>query len=165
MASSGPPALPMAASDPDQKPQSVAAPEALRGVVQGLHHVAVAVRSLSDAQEFYAGALGLDLGESEYVAEQGVNVVVAQVGGTRIEFVEPVDGESPVARFLENRGPGLHHLAWKVDSVAEALDQLSARNVRLIDTTPRSGSHNTTIAFVHPSATGGVLMELVQDPD
>ncbi|HJM57065.1 MAG: methylmalonyl-CoA epimerase [Planctomycetes bacterium] len=155
----------MAAPEPHPKPQSVAAPEALRGVVQGLHHVAIAVRSLADAQEFYAEALGLDMGEPEYVAEQGVNVVVAQAGGTRIEFVEPVDGESPVARFLDNRGPGLHHLAWKVHSVEEALQQLAARNVRLIDKAPRPGSHNTTIAFVHPSATGGVLMELVQEPD
>ncbi len=155
----------MAAPEPPPKPQSAGAPAALRGVVQGLHHVAIAVRSLADAQEFYAGALGLDMGEPEYVAEQAVNVVVAQVGGTRIEFVEPVDGESPVAHFLEKRGPGLHHLAWKVQSVEEALQQLAARNVRLIDTTPRPGSHNTTIAFVHPSATGGVLMELVQDPD
>jgi methylmalonyl-CoA/ethylmalonyl-CoA epimerase len=127
--------------------------------------VAIAVRSLADAQDFYAGALGLDLSEPEYVAEQGVNVVVAQAGGTRIEFVEPADGESPVARFLDKRGPGLHHLAWKVPSVGEALQRLAARGVRLIDATPRPGSHNTTIAFVHPSATGGVLMELVQDPD
>lgn len=127
--------------------------------------MAIAVRSLADAQDFYAGALGLDLSEPEYVAEQGVNVVVAQAGGTRIEFVEPADGESPVARFLDKRGPGLHHLAWKVASVGEALHRLAARGVRLIDATPRPGSHNTTIAFVHPSATGGVLMELVQDPD
>jgi methylmalonyl-CoA/ethylmalonyl-CoA epimerase len=94
-----------------------------------------------------------------------VNVVVAQAGGTRIELVEPADEDSPVARFLDRRGPGLHHLAWKVDSIEEALQQLRARNVRLIDEAPRPGSHNTTIAFVHPSATGGVLMELVQDPD
>jgi len=155
----------MAASENQPKPQCVEAPDALRGLVQGLHHVAIAVRSLAEAQEFYGGVLGLDLGEPEYVADQGVNVVVAHAGGTRIEFVEPADGESPVARFLDKRGPGLHHLAWKVDSIAEALHQLSTRNVRLIDAAPRLGSHNTTIAFVHPSATGGVLMELVQDPD
>ena len=155
----------MDASDSPPKPQPGSVPEALSGVVQGLHHVAIAVRSLSDAEDFYAGALGIDMGAPEYVADQGVNVVVAQAGGTRIEFVEPADEKSPVARFLENRGPGLHHLAWKVDSIAEALHQLSARNVRLIDAVPRRGSHNTTIAFVHPSATGGVLMELVQDPD
>ena len=155
----------MEASDPHIQPHSASPPEALRGVVHGLHHIAVAVRGLADARRFYAETLGLDLGEAEYVADQGVNVVVAQAGGTRIELVEPADEDSPVARFLDKRGPGLHHLAWKVDSIEEALQKLRARNVRLIDEAPRPGSHNTTIAFVHPSATGGVLMELVQDPD
>ena len=155
----------MEAPDPHIKPHSESPPEALRGVALGLHHVAVAVRSLADARRFSAETLGLDLGQAEYVADQGVNVVVAQAGGTRIELVEPADEDSPVARFLDRRGPGLHHLAWKVDSIEEALQQLRARNVRLIDEAPRPGSHNTTIAFVHPSATGGVLMELVQDPD
>ncbi len=140
-------------------------PPALRGVVVGLHHVAVAVRSLESARAFYGTALGLPLGEPESVPDQGVNVLVLQVGDTRIELVEPAREDSPVASFLEKRGPGLHHLAWRVQSVAAAIQSLSAQGVRMIDTAPRPGSHNTTIAFVHPAATGGVLMELVQDPE
>jgi len=130
-----------------------------------LHHVAVAVRDLEEARNFYSQALGLNLGEPEFVQDQGVNVVVLQAGSTRIELVAPAREDSPVARFLEKRGPGLHHLAWKVDSVEQAIGQLAQQGVRLIDEAPRPGSHQTTIAFVHPSATGGVLMELVQDPD
>jgi methylmalonyl-CoA/ethylmalonyl-CoA epimerase len=97
------------------------------------------------------------------VADQKVRVLVLMAGEQRIELVEPTGPDSPVARFLERRGGGLHHLAWRVNDLERALSILKGRGVRLIDEQPRSGAHKTRIAFLHPAATGGVLMELVED--
>lgn len=139
-------------------------PEALRGVARGLHHVAIVVRSLAEARPAWEQALGLSCGAPEHVADQQVNVLVCYAGTQRIELVEPASSDSPVSRFLEKRGPGLHHVALEVADCAAAIRALLARGVRLIDAAPRPGSHGTTIAFVHPSSTGGVLVELVEDP-
>lgn len=141
------------------------APDLLQGLVRGLHHIAIAVPSLDDARPLYEGALGLAGGEAEHVPTQKVNVLVMDAGGTRLELVEPAAPDSPISRFLERRGGGIHHVAWRVDSVAAALRALRDRGVRLIDETPQPGSHGTTVAFLHPKATGGVLMELVEDPE
>jgi methylmalonyl-CoA/ethylmalonyl-CoA epimerase len=140
------------------------APQALRGVVKGLHHVAIAVVSLAEARAAYEGALGLSASAPEFVPDQKVNVLVLFAGTQRIELVEPASPDSPISKFLEARGPGIHHLAWKVDDCAAAIAALKAKGLRMIDDAPRPGSHKTTIAFVHPKSTGGVLMELVQDP-
>jgi methylmalonyl-CoA epimerase len=141
------------------------APEALRGVVRGLHHVAIVVESIERARAVWVEALGLrPRGAVEHVEDQRVNVLVLSAGGQRIELVEPAAPDSPVSGFLAERGGGLHHLAWRVDDLAAALRALAARGVRLIDRAPRPGAHGTQIAFVHPSATGGVLMELVEEP-
>lgn len=140
------------------------APKALRGLVQGLHHVAIAVPSLAQAREHYAGALGLAASEPEFVPQQGVNVLVLYAGTQRIELVEPATPDSPITKFLATRGPGIHHVAWKVENCAAAIAALKSAGLRMIDDTPRPGSHRTTIAFVHPKSTGGVLMELVEDP-
>lgn len=140
------------------------APEKLQGVVRGLHHVAIAVESLETSAKFYGDALGLAAAEPELVAQQGVRVLVLSVGDVRLELVEPTSPDTPVGRFLAKRGPGIHHLAWRVDSVAAAIDVLRSHGVRMIDVHPQPGSHGTSVAFVHPSATGGVLMELVEDP-
>lgn len=139
------------------------APESLRGMVRGLHHVAIAVPSLQEARGLYEGALGLAAGEVEPVPSQGVNVLVLQAGTQRIELVEPAAPDSPISRFLERRGGGIHHLAWRVDSVARSIAALRERGVRLIDDSPQPGSHGTMVAFVHPAGTGGVLMEIVED--
>lgn len=139
-------------------------PEKLQGVVRGLHHVAIAVESLETSAKFYGDALGLAAAEPELVAQQGVRVLVLSVGDVRLELVEPTSPDTPVGRFLAKRGPGIHHLAWRVDSVAAAIDVLRSHGVRMIDVHPQPGSHGTSVAFVHPSATGGVLMELVEDP-
>lgn len=139
-------------------------PEKLQGVVRGLHHVAIAVESLETGAKFYTGALGIAAAEPELVAQQGVRVLVLCVGDVRLELVEPTSPDTPVGRFLEKSGPGIHHLAWRVDSVAAAIDVLLSHAVRMIDVQPQPGSHGTRVAFVHPSATGGVLMELVEDP-
>lgn len=139
-------------------------PKELQGLVRGLHHVAIAVPDLEQARAFYEGVLGMRGGEPEFVPGQGVNVVVLHAGDQRIELVEPAVESSPVTRFLERRGAGIHHLAWRVDDVAAAIAELQDAHVRLIDSTPQPGSHGTAVAFIHPKATGGVLMELVEDP-
>jgi len=139
-------------------------PVALQGVVKGLHHVAIAVKSLSEARPAYEQALGLSATIPEFVPDQRVNVLVLYAGTQRIELVEPASPDSPITKFLEKNGGGIHHLAWQVDDVAQAIAHLKAQGVRMIDEAPRPGAHGTTIAFVHPKATGGVLMELVQEP-
>jgi methylmalonyl-CoA/ethylmalonyl-CoA epimerase len=140
------------------------APENLAGVVRGLHHVAIAVKSLAEARGAYEGALGLAASEVEFVADQKVNVLVLYAGTQRIELVEPASADSPISGFLEKRGGGIHHLAWQVDDVAAAISKLKADGIRMIDDAPRPGAHGTRIAFVHPRSTGGVLMELVEEP-
>ena len=139
-------------------------PPALRGLARDLHHVAIAVPDLAAARGLYEGALGMAATEVEHVPDQKVNVLVLYAGSQRIELVEPAAEDSPISNFLEKRGPGLHHLAWRVDDCAAALAQLAEAGVRLIHDAPRPGSHGTRVAFLHPKATGGVLMELVEDP-
>ncbi len=138
-------------------------PHAIQGVAQGLHHVAIAVRSLAEARPAYELALGLVATEPEFVPDQRVNVLVLFAGTQRIELVEPASPDSPITKFLEKTGGGIHHLAWKVGDVAQAIAHLKSHGVRMIDEAPRPGAHGTTIAFVHPKSTGGVLMELVQE--
>jgi methylmalonyl-CoA epimerase len=138
---------------------------ALHSVVQGLHHVAIVVPSLAEARKTYVDVLGMSAGAPEFVADQKVNVLVCHAGTQRIELVEPASADSPVSRFLEKRGPGLHHLAYKVASVERALAALKSAGLRLIDEHARPGAHGTRIAFVHPSAANGVLTELVEIPD
>ncbi len=137
---------------------------ALGTLVRGLHHVAIVVPSLAEARRTYVEVLGLAAGEPEFVPDQKVNVLVCFAGEQRIELVEPAAADSPVSGFLAKRGGGLHHLAYRVDDVALALERLRGAGLRLIDRTPRPGAHGTRVAFVHPSATHGVLSELVEDP-
>jgi methylmalonyl-CoA/ethylmalonyl-CoA epimerase len=140
------------------------ADHALQSVVRGLHHVAIAVRSIDAARATYVEALGLAESQVEHVPDQKVNVLVAYAGEQRIELVEPAAPDSPVSAFLEKRGEGLHHLAYRVDDVEAALRTLSEAGLRLIDTAPRPGAHGARIAFVHPKSTHGVLTELVELP-
>ena len=140
------------------------APKAIAGFLRGLHHVAIAVPSLAEARAVWEGALGLRALPIEYVPDQKVNVLVLFTGGQRIELVEPMAPDSPVTKFLATRGPGIHHVAWRVDDLEAAIARLVDEGLRMIDTAPRPGSHGTKIAFIHPKATGGVLTELVEDP-
>lgn len=138
----------------------------LRGLVRGLHHVAIATEDLAAARRLYVDQLGMRPAqeEPELVAPQGVNVFVVYAGTQRIELVEPTGPETPVGKFIAKRGTGIHHMAFEVEDLEAALRTLTEEGVRLVHTTPQQGSHHTAIAFLHPSATGGVLMELVQDP-
>jgi methylmalonyl-CoA/ethylmalonyl-CoA epimerase len=137
---------------------------ALAGLVRGLDHVAVAVHSIAEARKVYVAAFGMPDGGIEHVADQKVNVLMVHAGAQRIELVEPAAPDSPIANFLAKRGPGLHHLAYVVDDCAAAIAALERAGLRMIDRAPRPGAHGTRVAFVHPSATGGVLTELVELP-
>ena len=142
----------------------MAAPQALLGVTRGLHHVAIAVTSLSESRALYETALGMQALPVEFVPGQRVNVLVLFSAAQRIELVEPAAPDSPITNFLAKRGPGIHHLAWRVEDCAQAIAALKKAGLKLIDDEPKPGSHGTKVAFVHPKSTGGVLMELVEDP-
>ncbi len=130
---------------------------------QKINHIGIAVRDIEEAARFYTEHLGLELGGVEEVPDQKVKVAFLPIGEVRLELVQPTSPESPVAKFLEKNGPGFHHIAYQVEDVAAEVERLKAEGVRMVDQTPRSGAHNTKIAFVHPKASGGVLTELVQE--
>jgi methylmalonyl-CoA/ethylmalonyl-CoA epimerase len=125
-------------------------------------HIGIATRQLDDALALWRDALGLQIDLTEEVTEQGVRVAMLQAGETRIELLEPLTPGSPVGRFLEKRGPGIHHIAMGVSDIHASLAELKARGARLIDETPRTGAGGCLVAFVHPESTNGVLLELVQ---
>jgi methylmalonyl-CoA/ethylmalonyl-CoA epimerase len=127
-----------------------------------LDHIGIATRELQDATKIWGDALGLEAAHTEVVAEQGVRVMMLPLGDTNIELLEPLKPDSPVGKFLEKRGPGIHHIAIQVDDIELALARLKEKGARLIDETPRVGANNCLVAFVHPAATNGVLLELVQ---
>ena len=132
-------------------------------MVLRVSHIAIAVSNVDDAARFYAEKLGLAMVGREAVAGNKVVVGFIPVGETRIELVQPDAPDSPIAKFLEQRGPGLQHICFEVDDVAAELRRLDAAGVRLIDKTPRPGAHGTRVGFIHPHATGGVLVELSQE--
>ena len=127
-----------------------------------IDHIGIATRELKDATALWCDALGLAADAAEEVAEQGVRLVMLPIGESQIELLEPISQDSPVGRFLERRGPGIHHIAIGVDDIREALLQLKQKGARLIDETPRTGAGGCLVAFVHPSSANGVLLELVQ---
>jgi len=127
-----------------------------------IQHLGVAVESIDDALAFWRDALGLELKEVEVVEDQGVRVAMLPIGESRIELLEATAPETPVGKFLSKRGPGIHHLCVEVDDINAKLDELRAHGARLIDERPRIGAGGALVAFVHPSSTGGVLIELTQ---
>ncbi len=127
-----------------------------------ISHIGIAVVSIEEATPFYRDVLGMEFEGTEVVAEQKVKVAFFAVGESRIELLEPTAADSPVAKFLEKNGPGVHHVAYEVADLEERLAALKAEGVRLIDEAPRTGAHNTRIAFMHPKASGGVLTELCE---
>ena len=125
-------------------------------------HIGVATRSIEESLKFWRDALGLEVKHTETVEEQGVHVAMLPVGEPRVELLEPTGPASPVAKFLEKRGPGIHHVAVRVEDIRESLARLKAVGARLIDEEPRAGAGGCLVAFVHPSSSGGVLLELVE---
>lgn len=139
---------------------------------RSINHVGIAVASIEASREFYEKTLGARFEGIEEVADQKVRVAFYLVGPegheVRLELLEPTAPDSPVAKFIEKRGEGLHHLAYTVDDIERRLEELRASGVRLIDETPRAGAHDTRIAFLHPKSSGSVLTELCEprrDPE
>jgi methylmalonyl-CoA/ethylmalonyl-CoA epimerase len=129
--------------------------------VKGIHHLGVAVDDVSGAIDVYRRLFGAELEHREELADQGVDTASLRVGPDRIELLGALGADTPVGRFLANRGAGVHHVAFEVDDVADELARLATEGTELIDERPRRGVAGTTVAFVHPHATGGVLTELV----
>jgi methylmalonyl-CoA/ethylmalonyl-CoA epimerase len=127
-----------------------------------IDHIGVAVGDLEAAIAVHRDTFGMPLVHRETIAAQGVEAALLDVGDSHVELLAPLGDDTPVGRFLASRGPGLHHVAYRVDDVGAALDGLRAAGVRLIDEAPRSGIRGSRVAFLHPSAAGGVLTEIVQ---
>jgi methylmalonyl-CoA epimerase len=131
-------------------------------VLSTIDHVGIAVEDIDAALALYRDALGMPLVHRETVESQGVDAALLDVGDGHIELLQPLSEDSPVGKFLARRGPGLHHVAYRVESVQETLDALAGAGLRLIDERPRTGIRGSQVAFVHPASTGGVLTEIVQ---
>ena len=127
----------------------------------GIHHVGVAVDDLDRALATNVGVLGGTLEHREEVADQGVEAAAVLLGTDRVELLAPTGDDTPVGRFIQKRGPGMHHVAYLVDDVGAALEDLGAAGLELIDETPRRGLFGLEVAFVHPDAVHGVLTEVV----
>ncbi|OGU14778.1 MAG: methylmalonyl-CoA epimerase [Geobacteraceae bacterium GWC2_53_11] len=127
-----------------------------------INHIGIAVKSLEETVPFYRDNLGMEFKGIEDVAEQKVRVAMMQIGESKIELLEPTSDDSPVAKFIEKSGAGIHHVAYEVDDVEAAIAKLLADGVRMVDEKPRHGAHGTRIAFIHPKSSNGVLTELCQ---
>ncbi|WP_085813961.1 methylmalonyl-CoA epimerase [Geoanaerobacter pelophilus] len=127
-----------------------------------INHIGVAVTSLEEALPFYRDSLGMTFSGTEEVPSQLVRVAFLSVGESKIELLEPTSPESPVAKFLEKNGPGVHHVAYGVEDIEAAIASLVAKGTRMIDAVPRNGAHGARIAFIHPKSSGGVLTELCE---
>jgi methylmalonyl-CoA epimerase len=128
---------------------------------RGIHHLGVAVADLDEAVATYERLLGAELEHRELVPDQGVEAASLRVGAGRVELLASLGEETPVGKFLAKRGPGMHHVAYEVEDVGEALGELSAQGAELIDQQPRQGMFGLEVAFVHPDSMHGVLAEIV----
>jgi methylmalonyl-CoA/ethylmalonyl-CoA epimerase len=131
-------------------------------LVKSVDHIGIAVADLEESLKLYTETFGLELQGTEVVEEQKVKVAFLPIGDTEIELLESTDPEGPIAKFIEKRGQGIQHIALRVDDIDAALDKMRAEGIRLIDEKPRYGAGGARIAFLHPKATGGVLIELCE---
>ena len=127
-----------------------------------LDHIGIAVEDLEKAITLYRDVLGMEVSEPEDLPERKLRISFVDVGGAKVELLCPTDPESAVGKFLQKKGPGIHHLCYEVPDVAKQLVELKAKGVKLIDEAPRPGAHHTLVAFLHPAAAMGVLVELSQ---
>jgi methylmalonyl-CoA/ethylmalonyl-CoA epimerase len=125
-------------------------------------HIGIATRQIDAALALWRDSLGLEIDSTEEVTEQGVRVTMLSIGESHIELLESLSQNSPVGKFLDTRGPGIHHVAIRVADIRAVLAQLKEKGARLIDETPRRGARGCLVAFIHPSSTNGVLLELVE---
>jgi methylmalonyl-CoA epimerase len=134
-------------------------------MINGIDHVGIAVKNIEEAKKFWVDTLGLTLSHIEEVPEQKVRVAMLKAGETTIELLEPTSPDSPIQRFIEKRGEGLHHLTLRTDHLAERLKRLKGAGIGLIDEQPRTGAGGAKIAFLHPKSAHGVLVELCEPHD
>ena len=130
--------------------------------LKNIDHIGIAVANMQESLSFWEASLGIEVNGIEEVTEQHVRTAFLPVGGTEIELLEPTSPDSSVAKFIEKRGEGLHHIAIRVDDIEASLVELKAKGIQLIDETPRDGADGTRVAFVHPKSTHGVLLELCE---
>ena len=130
-----------------------------------IEHIGIAVKSIEACLPYYEKVLGLSCYAVEEVADQKVKTAFFRIGQTKIELLEPTSEESTIAKFIEKRGEGIHHLAFAVDNLSKALDETEKNGVQLIDKQPRKGAEGLNIAFLHPKSTCGVLTELCEHPE
>ena len=128
-----------------------------------IDHIGIATNGIDEAARFYRDSLELDVSEVEEVANQKVRVAMLPIGDSRLELLEATSDDSPISKFLAKRGPGIHHIALRVENIRGTLAELKSKGTRLIDEEPRAGAGGCLVAFVHPSSTGGVLIELVEN--
>jgi methylmalonyl-CoA/ethylmalonyl-CoA epimerase len=131
-------------------------------VANKVDHIGIAVSNLEESIKFYEDVLGLKLHGTEVVEEQQVKVAFLPIGDTEVELLEPTTPDSPIAKFIEKKGQGMQHIAFRVDDIEAALEDMKAKGVRLIDEKPRYGAGGAKIAFLHPKSTNGVLIELCE---
>ena len=127
-----------------------------------IDHIGIAVTDLKAAAELYGGSFAMAEQHRETVEEQGVEAILLEVGEGHIELISPLSGDTGVAKFIERNGEGMHHVAYQVDDIDTALEQVRAAGLRLIDEEPRTGIRGSRVAFLHPKSTGGVLTEIVE---
>ncbi len=133
-------------------------------MITKINHIAIVMPELEEGMGFWVDALGLNVAKTESVPEQQVDIAFLPVGESNIELLSPTDPASGVAKYLDKRGPGLHHICLEVEDIDAVLKRLKAASVPLIDEQPRDGGHGKKLAFIHPKGTGGVLVELYQLP-
>ena len=127
-----------------------------------VEHIGIAVRELEDSKKIYCDILGLELTGEMTLPERGVKVAFLETGNTKVELLEGIGDESPVSKFVERKGPGVHHLCFEVEDIRRVLEELKEAGVRLIDDSPRPGAEGKLVAFLHPKSASGVLIELTE---
>ena len=130
-----------------------------------IEHIGIAVKSLQDSNEMYTKLLGKQPYKTEAVASEGVTTSFFEIGDTKIELLEATKGESPIAKFLEKRREGIHHITYAVDDIKAEMNRLKSEGFAVLNETPKKGADNKWVVFLHPKTTGGVLIELCQDID
>jgi methylmalonyl-CoA/ethylmalonyl-CoA epimerase len=133
--------------------------------VKRIDHIGIAVREIEQAGKFYTDILGLEIEDIEHVADQKVNVAFVPIADSEVELLASTEPDGPVAKYLDSRGEGIQHIAFRVENIEEALKELNEKGVRLIDQKPRKGAGGARIAFIHPKETNGVLVELCERGD
>lgn len=131
-------------------------------MITQINHIGIAVSSLDARIPWYRDVLKLEFQGTEEVTEQQVRVAIFQVGGVKIELLEPTSPDSPIAKFIEKKGEGMHHIALQTDDIVQEITDLKAEGIRMIDESPRDGAHDAKIAFIHPKSSGKTLTELCQ---